>query len=699
MTDDPTQPPAPVDDLGIPGLTEPCVIGRGGFGVVHRARQSDLNRVVAVKVLSADLDRAGQERFAREGWAMGTLAGHPHVVAVHSVGTTAAGRPYLLMPLLEGGSLAELLPVPTRTAVSYVVKLAGALHTAHLAGVLHRDLKPSNVLLSGYGEPQLADFGIARVTGGFETSEGVVSASIAYAAPEIFDGKAPTVASDVYSLAATLFAAVRGTPPFGTGVGEELIATCLRIARDPVPDLRLDGVPPAVCSVIEAGLAKDPAARPVSAEAFGRALQDAEVVCGWTRTTMVLAAGPSTAVSTADPPTTPTPGPTPTIAPSAAVPAVVAATEPGAGPRSGRRPLLVGSVGGVAAIVVAVAVLSQLGSGQNPDDGAAASKQMTTSSPAGAGPRTAPTTPFSPSDSASGPASAGFTAAVPFTQPLRIAIAPDGTVYAADKGGHRFQRLGADAEVIGGTGRVGRVADGSPATSSPMSSASGIAIASDGSIYVGGDGYLRRIDPGGIVRAVPGYDGPEQRYYGVVDLTIGREGLWVAEPKGVRLVRTDGTVVTVPGGYGSIAGLAAHPEGGVVVADGNRVYRVRADGTHEVIAGTGDPSSAPDDGRPAVQTRLATPTGLAFDGRGRLHIAELDGARIRRLESDGTLTTVAGRGDQGDSGDGGPARDATFSLLVDLAFDGAGRLYVVDEGSHRVRRIAPDGQRIIQAYS
>lgn len=689
MTDDETrQSPTPGDDLGIPGLSEARIIGRGGYGVVHRARQADLNRVVAVKVLSASLDKAGQERFAREGWAMGTLAGHPHVVTVHSVGTTAGGRPYLLMPLLEAGSLAERLPVPTQTAVSYVVKLAGALHTAHLAGVLHRDLKPSNVLISAYGEPQLADFGIARVTGGFETSEGVVRASIPYAAPEIFDGKPPTAASDVYSLTATLFAALRGAPPFGTGAGEELVATYLRIARDPVPDLRLDGVPSPVCSVIEAGLAKDPADRPVSAEAFGRALQDAEEACGWPRTTMVLAAGASQRAATPDPSPIPTPAPTPTVAVTATAP-----TEVVAGPGSGRRPVVVGAVGGVAAIVAAAVILTQIGPWEDPDANAAPSTQATTQSTAGATPSSAST------DAASGPTSAGFTAAVPFTQPMRIAIAPDGTVFLADKGGHRFQRLGPNPAVIGGTGSVGAVADGSPATSSPMNSASGIAIASDGSIYVGGDGYLRRIDRAGMVRRVPGYDVPKERYYGVVDLTIGREGLWVAEPKELRLVRTDGTVVTVPGGYGRIGGLAAHPQSGVVVADGNRVYRVKADGAREVIAGTADPSSWPDDGRKAVETRLATPTGLAFDGQGRLHIAEFDGARIRRLESDGTLTTIAGRGTQGDSGDGGPARDATFGQLVALAFDRAGQLYVVDELNHRVRRITPDAERIIQAYS
>ena len=108
-------PPA---ELEIDGLVEPVEIGRGGSGVVYRARQPGLNRVVTVKVLSTVLDQSGLERFDREAYAMGTVAGHPNIVQVLTTGTTPHGRPYLVMPFVEGGSLAERLPVPWQQAVA-----------------------------------------------------------------------------------------------------------------------------------------------------------------------------------------------------------------------------------------------------------------------------------------------------------------------------------------------------------------------------------------------------------------------------------------------------------------------------------------------------------------------------------------------------------------------------------------------------
>ena len=240
-------------DLGIPGLADPVQVGRGGSGAVYRARQPGLNRVVAVKVLSTVLDQAGRDRFDREAYAMGTVAGHPNIVQVFTTGTTDTGRPYLVMPFVEGGSLADRVPVPWQYAVHYAVRLCGALETAHRAGVLHRDVKPSNVLISQFGEPLLADFGIARVSGGFETSEGLISASIPYAAPEILEGRPATPAADVYSLAATAFCAIAGSPPFAAGRDEAMVSLYLRITRDPVPDLRGLG-----CRTPSAGFSSPP---------------------------------------------------------------------------------------------------------------------------------------------------------------------------------------------------------------------------------------------------------------------------------------------------------------------------------------------------------------------------------------------------------------------------------------------------------
>jgi serine/threonine-protein kinase PknK len=163
------------------GFTDPEEIGRGGFGVVYRCNQRALNRTVAMKVLTTDLEPDNMERFVREQVAMGQLSGHPHIVNIFQVGTTATGRPYIVMQYHPHGSLKakihETGPLDWRDALHIGVKVAGALETAHLRDTLHRDVKPANILLTEYGEPQLTDFGIARISGGFETSDGLITGS------------------------------------------------------------------------------------------------------------------------------------------------------------------------------------------------------------------------------------------------------------------------------------------------------------------------------------------------------------------------------------------------------------------------------------------------------------------------------------------------------------------------------------------
>ena len=118
------------------------------------------------------------------------------------------------------------------------MKMAGALETAHRLGILHRDVKPANILLTDYGEPALTDFGIAHITGGFETATGTFTGSPAFTAPEVLGGDPPSPASDVYGLGATLFCALTGHAAFERRSGEQVVAQFLRITTQPVPDLR-----------------------------------------------------------------------------------------------------------------------------------------------------------------------------------------------------------------------------------------------------------------------------------------------------------------------------------------------------------------------------------------------------------------------------------------------------------------------------
>lgn len=272
------------DELTAAGFEDARQVGRGGAGVIYRCYETALGRNVAVKVLPSHFDDESRERFLREGYAMGGLSGHPNITHILRVGMTINNRPYIVMPYHAADSLAVRLrhegPVPWPEALRIGVKLCGALETAHRNGTLHRDIKPANVLINDYGEPQLSDFGIAHIEGGYETATGFFSGTIDYTAPEVMTGNPATVAADIYSLGATIYALIAGNAAHERRKGEDLIAQYLRISSTGIPDMRPDGIPDAVCSAIEHAMSVDPEKRPASAEAFGRELQAAQRASG-----------------------------------------------------------------------------------------------------------------------------------------------------------------------------------------------------------------------------------------------------------------------------------------------------------------------------------------------------------------------------------------------------------------------------------
>ncbi|RZL77266.1 MAG: protein kinase [Rhodococcus sp. (in: high G+C Gram-positive bacteria)] len=286
---------ATADELRAAGFDDAREIGRGGFGVVYRCTQSALDRAVAVKVLTGDLDEENRARFLREQRAMGRLTGHPNVVSVLEVGVTDTGLPFLVMPYHPQDSLDVRIrrdgPLTTAETLRLGVKMAGALETAHRLGIVHRDVKPGNILLTDYGEPALTDFGIAHITGGFQTATGTITGSPAFTAPEVLGGDPPTPSSDVYGLGATLFAALTGHAAFERRSGEQVVAQFLRITTHKAPDLSEAGVDADVADAVERAMSRDPLQRPAAAT-LGEALQELQLHRGIPIDEMSLRAEP-----------------------------------------------------------------------------------------------------------------------------------------------------------------------------------------------------------------------------------------------------------------------------------------------------------------------------------------------------------------------------------------------------------------------
>jgi serine/threonine protein kinase len=344
MNDTPREAP-----LRLPGFEQLEEIGRGGFGIVYRARQPALDRAVAIKVLVGALfDDRAQERFERERRSMGALSSHPAIVTIFESGLTDTGVPYIVMEFMEGGSLADRLvregPMPVAEACLIGARVADALEMAHRSGVVHRDVKPDNILLSSFGEPKLTDFGIASLMDATGTKSSGITASIAHAPPEVLEGRRATARSDVYSLASTIFALIAGQPAFTRPTDEGMTPVIARILTESPPDLRPD-VPSPVCEVLEQGLAKDPDARYASAADFAKALRAA-------------AAAPLAVVDARDA------DGRPLFVPTDQTQVVMAA--PGETPRRRNRALI---LGGIAAAVVAgvVATAAVAGGGGGGD--------------------------------------------------------------------------------------------------------------------------------------------------------------------------------------------------------------------------------------------------------------------------------------------------------------------------------------------
>lgn len=284
-----------VEPPSLPGLTYVRPLGQGGYAEVFLYEQVSPRMRVAVKVLFGEgLSERARERFADEANAMAQLADHPNIVQVFRTDVTDDGRPYLVMKYYPQRNLAvraamERIAVPE--VIQIGIRVACAVETAHRAGILHRDIKPANILTSQYGEPGLADFGIA--TTGADGDGDAEGLSLPWSPPEVVFSTSPSSrAADVYSLGATLWHLLVGHSPFEEPAGENSTAALMsRIRETAPPSTSRPDVPPSLDRLLAQAMAKTPLDRPKSALQLARGLQAVELEQRWPTTPLVLLEG------------------------------------------------------------------------------------------------------------------------------------------------------------------------------------------------------------------------------------------------------------------------------------------------------------------------------------------------------------------------------------------------------------------------
>ena len=258
-------------------------IGRGAMGVVFRARDPLIDRIVAIKTINVGLSRVEAEdfgkRFDREARSAGRL-NHPNIVTIYDVGKSGDVA-YLAMELLEGQSLRDILDsgvvLPPSTIADIAAQIADGLASAHQAGVIHCDIKPANVVVLASGLVKITDFGIAMLPTGSRSFIGSVAGSPKYISPEQVVGRPVDARSDVFSLGAVLYEVLTGKPPFeGTAI-DEILHNVINLSPDP-PTRRNRSLPAAFDAIVARALAKHPDDRYQSAREMSADLRKLALV-------------------------------------------------------------------------------------------------------------------------------------------------------------------------------------------------------------------------------------------------------------------------------------------------------------------------------------------------------------------------------------------------------------------------------------
>ncbi len=641
--------------MNIPGFVLGERIGAGSHGVVYRATSTGVGRPAAIKVIVDPGDLA--RRFQREIAALARLSWHPHIVQVFDGGVLEDGTLWAAMELL-GAPLSQAGAVANERVADIGIQIASALAVAHDVAIIHRDVKPANILSASGGLVKLSDFGIAADLAGDASTLSGLLGTLQYLAPEVFDGAAADERSDQYSLAVTLCALAIGGSPFPSAPGGQGIGALMR-AKSSSNDERLiaAGVAGALLNAVTKGMHPDPAKRFASVEEFAQALGNAQVEQRWAVTRYV---GPPVEPSLPvdRPPVAPTvlvsapvaPSSVPARAPVAPVaatvlgsptPAFAAPTPstPSSAPAAHatteasrpRRRMLAAIAAVVILLAGAVAAFALLG-GEDSENNSSFS----------------------------------------LNAPVSLAIAADGSLYIADDSNHRIIRVDPEAgpAVFAGTAGDGSGEPGRAALETSLDAPTGVAVGED-VLYIA-DAQAHRIlavDADGIVSNLAGP--------GDGSLEAGQDG--------------DGGLA-IDATLGLPSRLAVGRDGTIFFTDGetSRVRALNVDGTIGTFAGSHEPGFGGDSG-PAVDALLRWPGGMAVDDAGVVYIADTGNHRIRAVALDGTISTIAGTGTEGFSGDRGKAVDADLGSPNDVAIGPDGSIYIADSSNNRIRVIDADG--------
>jgi serine/threonine-protein kinase len=236
-------------------------LGRGGMGVVYRARDSQLDRPVALKFLGSMVDSSEEfrQRFIREARTAAKI-NHPNIVSIYDI-SASVGKAYIAMEYIEGPSLHKYISqrkaLKPKEAVNVIVQTCSALAAIHDAGIVHRDIKPDNILLAKGGLVKLTDFGLAKAEDSRMTRTGVVMGTPSYMAPEQVLGKEADVRSDIYSLGLVLHECLTGETAF---LGPDVLELQLQ-KMPPLPSTKAEGIPPELDAIVMRCVAKKPEER------------------------------------------------------------------------------------------------------------------------------------------------------------------------------------------------------------------------------------------------------------------------------------------------------------------------------------------------------------------------------------------------------------------------------------------------------